>query len=182
MGGGGCGWWNQLSTFDTELKFTKILNSHVWLGGGIGGTNFQLLMLSSNLLKSKIPMSGGGGGGVGGSGTNFQLLMLSPNLLTKKIFFAKNFLSFRTKSITVLFWTLSTKWFPYTKYRRTTIKEFLELSFLNTHPCLMLSRIIPSTSNVAERYTDLLLPNHFYLNSQVIFCSRDKVVSGVVKR
>ena len=43
-------------------------------------TNFQLLMLSSNLLKSKIPVSGVGGGG----GTNFQLLMLSPNLLKKK--------------------------------------------------------------------------------------------------
>ena len=45
-------------------------------------TNFQLLMLSPNLLKSKIPMSGGGGV-VGG--TNFQLLMLSPNLLKSKI-------------------------------------------------------------------------------------------------
>ena len=31
-------------------------------GGGVGGTNFQLLMLSSNLLNSKIPISGGGGG------------------------------------------------------------------------------------------------------------------------
>ena len=51
-------------------------------GGGVGGTNFQLLMLSSNLLKSKIPMSGAGGG-VGGS--NFQLLMLSSNLLKSKI-------------------------------------------------------------------------------------------------
>ena len=30
--------------------------------GGVGGTNFQLLMLSSNLLKSKIPMSDGVGG------------------------------------------------------------------------------------------------------------------------
>ena len=30
--------------------------------GGVGGTNFQLLMLSPNLLKSKIPMSGGEGG------------------------------------------------------------------------------------------------------------------------
>ena len=34
-------------------------------GGGVGGTNFQFLMLSSNLLKSKIPMSGMGGGGFG---------------------------------------------------------------------------------------------------------------------
>ena len=31
-------------------------------GGGVVGTNFQLLMLSSNLLKSKISMSGGWGG------------------------------------------------------------------------------------------------------------------------
>ena len=39
----------------------------VWGGGGwVGGTNFQLLMLSSNLLKSKIPISWGGGGGGGG--------------------------------------------------------------------------------------------------------------------
>ena len=52
-------------------------------GGGlrIGGPNFQLLMLSPNLLKSKIPRSSGGGGGVGGP--NFQLLMLSPNLEKK---------------------------------------------------------------------------------------------------
>ena len=35
---------------------------NIW-GGGVGGTNFQLLLLSPNLLKSKIPMSGGGGGG-----------------------------------------------------------------------------------------------------------------------
>ena len=91
------------------------------MGGGGGGINFQLLMPSSNLLKSKIPISGGGGGvwwnqlsmpssnllkskipisggGGGVAGTNFQLLMLSSNLL-KKNFFAKNFLSFRTKSI-----------------------------------------------------------------------------------
>ena len=40
-------------------------------------------MLSSNLLKSKISISGKGGGGVGG--TNFQLLMLSSNLLKSKI-------------------------------------------------------------------------------------------------
>ena len=51
-------------------------------GGRVGGTNFQLLMLSLNLLKSKIPMLRVGGG-VGG--TNFQLLMLSSNLLKSKI-------------------------------------------------------------------------------------------------
>ena len=42
-------------------------------------TNFQLLMLSPNLLKSKVPI-GGGGGLVE---TSFQLLMLSPYLLKK---------------------------------------------------------------------------------------------------
>ena len=51
--GVGFGWWNQLSTFDAEFKFAKIQNSHVWWGGGVGGTNFQLLMLSPNLLKKK---------------------------------------------------------------------------------------------------------------------------------
>ena len=48
-----------------------------WVGGG---TNFQLLMMSSNLLKSKISISGEGVGG-----TNFQLLMASSNLLKPKI-------------------------------------------------------------------------------------------------
>ena len=32
--GGGC-WWNQLSTFDAEFKFSKIQNSHG--GRGVGG-------------------------------------------------------------------------------------------------------------------------------------------------
>ena len=43
--------------FDAEFKFAKIQNSHV---EGEGGS--RNLMLSSNLLKSKIPMLGGGGG------------------------------------------------------------------------------------------------------------------------
>ena len=79
MSGGGGGWWNQLSTFDTEFKFAKIQNSYVQWGGGqgVGRTNFQLLMLSSNLLKSKIPMSVGGG-------VSWNL-MLSSNLLKSKI-------------------------------------------------------------------------------------------------
>ena len=42
---------------DAEFKFAKIQNSYV--ESGWGGS--QKLMLSSNLLKSKIPMSGGGG-------------------------------------------------------------------------------------------------------------------------
>ena len=41
-------------------------------------TNFQLLMLSPNLLKSQSSILKGGGGGLV---TNFQLLMLSPNWL-----------------------------------------------------------------------------------------------------
>ena len=45
--------------FDAEFKFAKIQNSYVeggWAGGGS-----QNLMLSSNLLKSKIPMLRVGG-------------------------------------------------------------------------------------------------------------------------
>ena len=47
-------------------------------------TNFQLLLLSPNLLKSKVPICRGGGR-LGVGGTNFQLLMLSPNLLKSKV-------------------------------------------------------------------------------------------------
>ena len=74
-------------------------------GGGLveptfnfGGTNFQLLMLSSNLLKSKIPMSGGGGeGGGGGGGWWNQLSTFDAefkffqNSQKKKIFLRKIF-------------------------------------------------------------------------------------------
>ena len=43
--------------FDVEFRFAKIQNSHLW-----GGVFFsQNLMLSSDLLKSKIPICGGGG-------------------------------------------------------------------------------------------------------------------------
>ena len=45
-GGGG------LTEFDAEFKFAKILNSLVHGGGGPSCN----LMLSSNLLKSEIPM------------------------------------------------------------------------------------------------------------------------------
>ena len=52
--------------------------------GGLMETNFQLLMLSSNLLKSKIPMSSGGGGeGVHGNQfqkVNFKFSKSSPEL------------------------------------------------------------------------------------------------------
>ena len=72
-------------------------------------TNFQLLMLSSNLLKSKIPMSGGGGWWWNQLSTfdaesNFALKKKKKK--KKKI--AKNFLSFRAKMGTDLFWTSST--------------------------------------------------------------------------
>ena len=43
-----------LVEFDAEFKFAKIQNSHV--EGEVGGGGTQNLMLSSNLLKSKIPM------------------------------------------------------------------------------------------------------------------------------
>ena len=86
FGGGGVR-GNQFPTFDAEFKFAKIQNSHV-LGGGVRGNQFPtfdaefkfakiqnpmlrvggggvgahgILMLSSNLLKSKIPMLREGG-------------------------------------------------------------------------------------------------------------------------
>ena len=94
--------WSRVST---------MLNSKTSLyrgGGGCMTANFQLLMLSPNLLKSQSLVGGGGGGAhdsqqlptldaespnllksqspVGGGGegcmtANFQLLMLNPNLL-----------------------------------------------------------------------------------------------------
>ena len=79
---------NQFPTFDAEFKFAKIQNCHVddgWMWGGASvESNFQLLMLSSNLLKSNILMFKVGGGGSSVE-TNFQLLLLSSNLLKSKI-------------------------------------------------------------------------------------------------
>ena len=63
--------------FHAEFKFAKIQNSHV--EGGRGGMARGNLMLSSNLLKSKIPMLRVGGWGGHGN------LMLSSNLLKFKI-------------------------------------------------------------------------------------------------
>ena len=51
-GGGG------FTEFDVEFRFAKIQNSHLWGGGGCSWN----LMLSSDLLKSKIPICGGVGG------------------------------------------------------------------------------------------------------------------------
>ena len=77
---------NQFPTLDAEFKFakSKIPMSGGGAGGGVVETNFQHLMQSSNLLKSKIPMSseeGVEGGGGGWWNQLSQLLMLSPNLL-----------------------------------------------------------------------------------------------------
>ena len=58
---------------------------------GVGGTNFQLLMLSPNFLQSKISMSGGEGG------DQFPTFDAESKFATQKKFFAKNFLSFRAK-------------------------------------------------------------------------------------
>ena len=49
--------WGGFAEFDAEFKFAKIQNSHLW---GWGGGSWNL-MLSSNLLKTKIPICGGGG-------------------------------------------------------------------------------------------------------------------------
>ena len=77
-----------LAEIDAEFKFAKIQNSYVeggWGGGGLteinaefkfakiqnyyveggGGGDSRKLMLSSNLLKSKIPMLRVGGGAQG---------------------------------------------------------------------------------------------------------------------
>ena len=102
--------------FDAEFKFAKIQNSHLWVEGGGGGSqNLMLkskipicvcvwggggregggswnLMPSSNLLKSKIPILLGGGGGVGG--TNFPTFDAESKFAEKKFFFAKNWNGF----------------------------------------------------------------------------------------
>ena len=77
----------QLSTFHAESKSAKIPNSLYGVrGGGRGlGPNFQLLMLSPNLLKSQIPFMVGWGWLGGGMAPNFHLLMLSANLLKLQI-------------------------------------------------------------------------------------------------
>ena len=77
----------QLPTFDAESKSAKISKSlYVWGGGGGGGSvtaNFQLLMLSPNLLKSQKIFGRG---------------------------FVENFLSFLTKIATAKKLIFSTVW------------------------------------------------------------------------
>ena len=59
----------QLPTFDAESKSAKIPKSIHGVGGrGCMMANFQLLMLSPNLLKSQSPVGGEGWGGGGGAG------------------------------------------------------------------------------------------------------------------
>ena len=79
----------QLPTFDAESKSAKIPNSPCGRQGGGGGfmmANFQLLMLSPNLLKSQTAYAPWGEGGF--MMANFQLLMLSPTLLKSQIAYA----------------------------------------------------------------------------------------------
>ena len=64
-------------------------------------------------------MSGGGGGG-GGWWNQFSTFDAESKFAKKKKKIVKNFLSFR-------FWTLSTKWFLYTKYRQTTKIVLIQL-------------------------------------------------------
>ena len=103
VGGGG------LAEFDVELGFAKIQNSHLWGGGGLAefdvefrfakiqnsylwgwGGGWQNLMLSSDLLKSKIPICGAGGGGWCCPGIHAANVFCSLSLfsvLSLKIFF-----------------------------------------------------------------------------------------------
>ena len=87
-----------------KLTKSKFANFPCPGGGGGGGgegegvvgwwkTNFQLLMLRPNLLKSQISMSSwrGGGEGEGLVESSFQLLMPSPNLLRSKNIFTRGF-------------------------------------------------------------------------------------------
>ena len=50
---------DELPTFDAKSKSAKIPKS-LYSGGGGVATNFQLLMLSPEMLKSQCPISGGG--------------------------------------------------------------------------------------------------------------------------
>ena len=128
MGRGGS--WN----FDAEFKFVKIQNSHV--GGGGRLWKFDAELKFAKIQNSHLWWGGGGkGGGCWNQLSTFDAE--SKFAKNKPNFFAKNFLSFQAKSITVLFWTLSIKWFPYTKYRRTTIISSTEetkfFTFKNIH-------------------------------------------------
>ena len=53
MEGGGV-FWNKLPTFDPESKFATSPKFSIVRWGGGSRTNFHLLILSLNLLKSKV--------------------------------------------------------------------------------------------------------------------------------
>ena len=65
----------------------------------MGGGGFTEFDAESKFAKIQNFHLWGGGGGVGG----FPTFDAESKFAKKKKFFAKNFLSFRTKSITVLF-------------------------------------------------------------------------------
>ena len=73
--------WGGVTEFGAEFKFAKIQNSHfvcVWGGG------FVDLVLSSNLLKSKIPIlcvCVGGGGGLVEFGAEFKFAKIQIPIL-----------------------------------------------------------------------------------------------------
>ena len=60
------GWWNQFPTFNAELKFAKIQNSHVQSGGGGFGANaFPTFDAEFKFAKiQNFHVQGGEGGGV----------------------------------------------------------------------------------------------------------------------
>ena len=53
-GGGKGGWWNQLSTFDAEFKFTKIQNSHFREGGGSWWNQFSTFDAESKFAEKNF--------------------------------------------------------------------------------------------------------------------------------
>ena len=82
--------------FDAEFKFAKIQNSHlvcVCVGGVL-----RNMMLSSNLLKSKIPIWGGGGRGWWNQFPTFNAEFKYAKKNLKKNFFEK-FSKFSGKNV-----------------------------------------------------------------------------------
>ena len=86
------GWGEGFVEFDAKSKFAKIQNSYVQWGRG-GSSSYSThtfhnfvwgglwnLMLSPNLLKSKIPMSSGGGGHLAILHTHSTILFGGGNL------------------------------------------------------------------------------------------------------
>ena len=85
-------------------------------------------MLSSNLLKSKIPICGWGGDG-GGWWNQFPTFDAESKFALKKIYFAKNFLSFRAKMCLGMVFDFEYRVVRYTKYSEPQKAETTSLSF-----------------------------------------------------